>query len=353
MTLNRSYLRIVDLGFALHRSPFRLGRFFRRFGLCLVVSFVALWPLLTTAQTNNEPVHIIPHQQGHANTESENRRLYVGSIVKDVNLVLVPVTVTDDLGGPVTGLRKQNFAVYEGQEKQPVQYFSSEDAPVSIGILFDASGSMSDKMQEAREAIAQFLNVANPEDEFFLISFSNRPELLSDFTRSPEDILSKLMFVAPDGATALHDAIYLGLSKAAHSYYSRRALLIISDGGDNHSRYSEKEVMRFAKEADTPIYAVGIHTTMGTAEERLGPWMLEEMTEATGGRHFTIRRSADLLEVTTKIGYQLRNRYVLGYRPTNAASDGKWRKIKVKLELPNGAPHLTAYAKTGYYAATQ
>lgn len=324
----------------------------------LIVAFclVTFWPVSASAQNGTDEVHISPRQTlgtvaGRA--AEGDLRLNVRPIVKDVDLVLVPVTVTDDLAHPVTGLEKQYFDVYEGQAKQQVQYFSSEDAPISVGIIFDASASMSDKMEEARQALAEFFKTANPQDEFFVIVFADRPELIADFGSSPEDIGSKLMFVAPQGRTALHDAVYLGLSKASHGRYPRRALLIISDGGDNHSRYSERELMEFAKEADTPIYAIGIHTAPRAREEHLGSWMLGDMTKATGGYHFTIERPQDLADVATKIGYMLRNQYVLGYRPDNALRDGKWRKIKVKLQAPGTMPHVTVYAKTGYYAPTK
>jgi Ca-activated chloride channel family protein len=307
-------------------------------------------------QNGAEDVHISPLQPVGAKAGpgvEGDLRARVRPIIKDVDLVLVPVTVTDDMARPVTGLEKQYFAVYEGQAKQRVQYFSAEDAPITVGIIFDASSSMSDKMEEARAALAEFFKTANPQDEFFLIAFSDRPELIADFDTSPEDIQSKLMLVAPQGRTALHDAVYLGLSKASQAHYSRRALLIISDGGDNHSRYSERELMEFAKEADTPIYAIGIHRAPGAREERLGSWMLSEMTKATGGYHFTIERPQDLADVATKIGYMLRNQYVLGYRPDNPLNDGKWRKIKVKLQVPEEIQHWTIYAKTGYYARTK
>lgn len=320
------------------------------------VGVVTLWQILATAQTQAEDVHVAARWPAMSETDAgpgRDARLHSRSIIKDVNLVLVPVTVTDDMGRPVTGLEKHNFTVYEGPARQQVQYFSSEDAPISIGILFDVSGSMSDKIQQAREAVGEFLKTANPEDEFFVITFSDRPQLVSDFDSSPENIQSKLMLVAPKGATALHDAIYLGLSKAKSGRYARRALLIISDGGDNHSRYSEREVMTFAREADTPTYAIGIHTAPKAREEEMGSWMLGKMTEATGGLHFTIDRSQDLADVATKIGHLLRNRYVLGYKPDNPVHDGKWRKIKVRLEPPNEVSHLRTYAKTGYYASAR
>lgn len=317
----------------------------------LLLGITAVWPIAAPAQIGNEEVHLSPRSvAGRESAADRSAAARRGSIVKDVDLVLVPVTVTDDAGRPVTGLAKENFDLFEGQSRQQVQYFSSDDAPISIGILFDTSRSMSDKIDGARNAIAAFLKSANPEDEFFAITFSNRPELISDFTSSPEEIQNELMLAAPKGATALHDAIYWGLSKARSSRHARKALLIVSDGGDNHSRYSEREVMDLAKEADTPIYAIGIHYAPRASEERFGSSMLGEMTAATGGLHFTIDRPEDLADVTTKIGYLLRNRYLLGYRPDNVLRDGKWRKIKVKLQAPSGSPRWMVSARTGYYA---
>lgn len=352
-----SYTLDRHFGVTVERRPSRSGwqsSFLH--ALIVVVCVVTFWPHLAGAQNGTDDVHITPRPLLRPESDrivEGDLRVSVRPIVKDVDLVLVPVTVTDDLAHPVTGLEKQYFDLYEGQAKQQVQYFSAEDAPISVGIVFDASASMSDKMEEARQALAEFFKTANPQDEFFVIVFADRPELIADFGSSPEDIGSKLMLVAPQGRTALHDAVYLGLSKASHGRYPRRALLIISDGGDNHSRYSEREVMTFAREADTPVYAIGIHRAPGAREERLGSWMLGEMTEATGGHHFTIERPQDLADVTTKIGYMLRNQYVLGYRPNNPLRDGKWRKIKVKVQSPKEMQHMTVYAKTGYYAPTQ
>lgn len=307
----------------------------------------------TTAQSAAD-VHITPRQvTGEMAGDAGAARVHLRSIVKEVNLVLVPVTVTNYMGHPVTGLEKENFVVYEGQAKQTVQYFFSEDAPVSVGILFDASGSMFNKIEQARRAIAEFLKTANPQDEFSVITFSDRPQLICDFGSSPEDIQSQLKLVRPKGATALLDAVYLGLTKAVQGQYPRRALLIVSDGGDNNSRYSEREVMELAREADTPIYAIGIHTAPQTKEERSGRWMLNEMTEASGGIHFSIEQTQDLSDVTTKIGYLLHNQYVLGYKPSNTVHDGKWRKIKVKLDPPNLRRDVRVYAKAGYYGSAR
>ena len=271
-----------------------------------------------------------------------------------VELVLIPVTITDPLNRLVTGLDKENFSILEGKDPQEIKNFSSEDAPVSIGVIFDVSGSMSSKIEKSREAVVEFFKTANPQDEFFMIAFSDKPEQLSDFTQSVEDIQGKLVFTVPKGRTALLDAIYLGINKMHQAKYPKRALLIISDGGDNHSRYTENEIKSLVKEADVMIYAIGIYDHyFASDEERLGPALLSDIAELTGGRAFTIDNPNDLGDVATKIGIELRNQYVLGYRPKNPLHDGKWRKIKVKLNPPRGLPPLKVYAKTGYYAPVE
>jgi Ca-activated chloride channel homolog len=272
----------------------------------------------------------------------------------DVDLVLVPVTITDPMNRLVTGLEKDNFQLYEGNAQQQIRTFSSEDAPVSIGVIFDSSGSMASKMDRAKEAVMEFFKTANPQDEFFMITFSDEPEVVSDFTNSVDEIQNKLLYAVPRKRTALLDAIYMGLSKMREAKYPKKALLIISDGGDNHSRYTENEIKALVKEADVMIYAIGIYDRYASAiEERLGPQLLSDICELSGGRAFTIDNPNDLADVATKIGIELRNQYVLGYRPNKILHDGKWRKIKVKLLPPKGLPPLKVYARTGYYAPTE
>ena len=275
-------------------------------------------------------------------------------IIKDVNLVLVPVTITDPMNRLVTGLEKDHFQVYEGDKLQPIQSFSSEDAPISLGVIFDVSGSMSDKIQKSRDAVVEFFKTANPQDEFFMITFADKPELLADFTKSVEEVQDRMITIQAKGRTALLDAIYLGLDKMRNAHNQKKALLIISDGGDNRSRYTESEIRNLVREADVQIYAIGIYESAPpTPEERAGPALLTDITEVTGGRTFSIENASELADVASKIGVELRNQYVIGYRPTNPAHDGKWRRIKVKLNPPKGLPPLHVYAKTGYYAPNQ
>jgi Ca-activated chloride channel homolog len=272
----------------------------------------------------------------------------------DVDLALVNVVVTDPDNRLVSGLDPDNFRVFEDNIEQEIVTFSSEDIPISIGVLFDCSGSMSNKVGKAREAAIQFLKTANPQDEFFLVSFSERAELTSGYTNSVEDLQGRMMLTTPRGRTALLDAIYLGLSQMRGAHNAKRALLIISDGGDNHSRYGESDIKRLVKEADTQLYAIGIFDPLGfrsrTEEELNGPSLLGQITEMTGGRVFAAENLSELPDIATKIGIELRNQYVLGYRPSNKDHDGRWRKIKIKLRPPRGLPPLSVYSKTGYYA---
>ena len=268
----------------------------------IVAALVAVCWLLPAAwaQGSVEDVHTTPRvgaMQSKTGQPADDPTLktHTKPIKVDVNLVLVPVSIEDPKNRQVTGLDKENFEVFEGKEKQQIQHFSSEDAPVSLGAIFDVSGSMANKIERAREAVAEFFKTANPEDEFFMIAFADRPEEVSDFTRSVEDIEGRLLYTVPKGRTAMLDAIYLGLSKMRQARYGRKALLIISDGGDNHSRYTESEIKNLVKESDVQIYAIGIYDHyFPTEEERLGPQLLSDIAELTGGARILDRQSQRL-----------------------------------------------------------
>lgn len=330
------------------------------------VFLLALFFSVTLAfgQLSTNDVHVTPHTLATAapgtgaNSDSSSMdpslATHTKPFKKDVDLVLVPVTITDQMDRLITGLDKQNFQLFEGKEQQDIKHFSTEDAPVSVGIIFDSSGSMADKMARAREAVMEFCKTANPHDEFFMISFSDTPTLISDFSNNPDEIQNHLVFASPKGRTALLDAIYLGMHKMKQAKNQKKALLIISDGGDNHSRYTESEIKSQIKEADVMVYAIGIYDhTFPTTEERLGPELLSEVAGVTGGRSFTIDNPNDLPDVAGKIGMELRNQYVLGYRPSKLQRDGKWHKIKVKIRIPKGLPPVQVFARTGYYAPAE
>jgi Ca-activated chloride channel homolog len=290
-----------------------------------------------------------PQAPSHPSEESvQNSRK---PIQVDVSLVLVNVTVTDPYDRLVTGLGKENFRVFEDGTQQEIVNLSSGDVPISIGVIFDMSGSMADKLEKARQAAVQFLKTANPRDEFFLVSFNDRAQLTSDFTSSVEELQNRMLYTAAKGQTALLDGIYLGLSQMRSARNGKRALLIISDGGDNHSRYNESDIRKFLKEADCQLYAIGVFDSndlQRTIEEGYGPTLLSELAEISGGRVFPVSTLNDLPDIATKIGEELRNQYLLAYKLRDAKRSGMWRKIKVKLVPPKGLPPLNVYAKTGY-----
>jgi Ca-activated chloride channel homolog len=282
-------------------------------------------------------------------------RIHPGSFIRmNVDLVLVPITVTDPLNRLVTGLEQEDFQVYENNGEQRIASFACEDAPVSIGIIFDLSGSMTSKLIRARESILQFIKTANPQDEFFVIGFNDRPELIEDFTSSVDQIQGRLATVHAEHRTALLDAIYFGLAKMKDAHHERKALLVVSDGGDNRSRYTEGEVRAQVREADVEIYSIGIFDPYApTPEERTGPQLLDDISTATGGRMFRVDDVDEMSDIAEKISTELRNQYVIGYKPRDLSRDGKWRKVKVKVNPPPGLPPLTVYARTGYYAPLQ
>jgi Ca-activated chloride channel homolog len=272
-------------------------------------------------------------------------------LAMNVDLVLVPVTITDPMNRLVTGLEQNDFFIYENNNQQKLKTFSCEDAPVSIGIIFDLSGSMTSKLIRARDSILQFMKTANPQDEFFVIGFNDRPELIEDFTSSIDDIEARLQTVRAGHRTALLDAIYYGMDKMKTARNERKALLVVSDGGDNRSRYTEGEVKAQVRESDVEIYSIGIFDPYApTTEERMGPVLLSDLSEETGGRMFRVDDISDMGDIAVKISTELRNQYVLGYNPSSMQRDGKWRKVKVKLVPPQGLPPLTVHARTGYYA---
>jgi VWFA-related protein len=228
---------------------------------------------------------------------------------------------------------------------------------VSIGIVVDTSRSMGNKLVKSRQAVVQFCKTANPADEFFLVQFQSRPELVVPFTKNVEELQSHMTFTQSKGTTALLDAVYLALHEMGKARNTRKAILVISDGGDNNSRYSQGEIRNLVREADTQIYGIGIFEPWGsrsrTPEEMAGPGLLSSLAEQTGGRAYAVDNLNDLPDIAAKIGIELRNQYVLGYAPSNQSRDGKYRRVKVKLVQPRGLPPLRAFWRLGYYAPSQ
>jgi Ca-activated chloride channel family protein len=271
----------------------------------------------------------------------------------DTNLVLVPVSVCDPTNRPVMGLELEHFKIFDDRVEQKLTHLAMDDEPVAVGLVFDISGSMGPKLRTARLAAAQFFKTANPEDEFFLVEFNDTPRLVTPLTPDFEGIQNQLTFAQSKGRTALLDAIMLAIHEIKKSRKNRKALLIISDGGDNSSRYTEGEVRNMVRETDVLIYAVGVYEPFGsrgrTSEEASGPGLLGDLSEQTGGRHFPADVN-ELPDIAAKIGIELRNRYVLGYSPSDQQRDGRFHKVEVKLVPPHGLPKLNAQWRAGYFA---
>ncbi|HMF91416.1 MAG TPA: VWA domain-containing protein [Candidatus Angelobacter sp.] len=324
----------------------------------VVFALVSVTLVLPAFAQNAADVHVVPRRPAQEQTENQPSDSSAGRsspsrhskpLLANVDLVLVPVTVTDRMNRAVMGLEKQNFELYEDGQRQTINTFSAEDAPLSLGVILDTSNSMRNKLDVASKSILEFFNTSNPLDDFFLITFSDRPVLLVDFTSSVDEIQDRLFKAMASGRTSLLDAIYMGVNKIHHGRYQRRALLIVSDGGDNSSRYTRSEIKRLVQEADVELYGIGIYDTIfQTPEERAGKHLLNDVTQATGGHTFAIKDIRDLPEATRRISVELRHQYVLGYRSSNPARDGNWRNLKVKL-VPEGMP-VRVYWKNGYYS---
>src|SRR3982750_2269745 len=269
------------------------------------------------------------------------------------DLVSLTLTVQDLYGRYVSGLTKKAFTVIDNNEEQEITFFSDSDAPVSLGVIFDVSGSMSgEKIAKARKALEKFIATSHPSDEYFLIAFNNRAQLLLDRTRDGDAVLRKLTLVQPKQNTALYDAVYLGADRVTHGAHQKKALLIISDGQDNASRYNFGEVRRLMKESDVVTYAVGIQNNNDSSSQvgMQGQAFLDELTSVSGGKSFYPQSDVEMDEIFERIALELRHQYTVGYTPKDFQPDGKWRKVKVKVKPPRGLPRLTVRSREGYYA---
>lgn len=280
-------------------------------------------------------------------------------------MVLVPVTVTDHNGKTIEGLGAKDFNIFEDRVAQQIVSFTAEDAPCSVGLILDVSGSMRDSLDAAKSVTHSFLESSNPRDEFLLLTVSTQPDSISNFTTDIANLEDNIERTSSGGMTALIDTVYLGLNHMRKAHQPRRALLILSDGIDNYSRYSKGELMRVALEADVQIYSIIVTGRSGgtssggapfrpslaakpidQAREREGPNMLEELSEKTGGLYFHVRDGAEAREAAIKAGRALRNQYVIGYQPASSPATGKWHEVRVKSNVPK----VRVYARNGYYA---
>jgi Ca-activated chloride channel family protein len=269
----------------------------------------------------------------------------------DIDLVLLTATVKDRANRYVRGLTQESFQIWEDKTEQQIRYFSEEDVPLSVGIIFDISGSMANKLAPARAAASTFLRMGERGDEYFLIEFSDRAGLVQDFTTDITKLQNSLLATYAKGGTSLYDALYFGMEKVNRGHNSRKALLLITDGEDNHSRYSFSDVREFAKEHDVLVYSIGLLEEQSTQLPRMGAAVLQDLANITGGIAFFPDSIAALDAICAQIGNDLKNQYVIGYHSTNPNSDGKWRKIRMKVNMPKGAPRLSVRAKSGYYAS--
>lgn len=276
----------------------------------------------------------------------------------DTTLVLVPVSVTDPGNRYVLGLGRQHFHLLEDGAEQTITSFSNEDAPLSVGFLVDASGSMGAKLGISRRAVGQFLKSMNPSDEAFLVEFSDRADVTLPFTHDMDRIERRVGTLTTGGLTAMLDAIHIAFEEMKNAANPRKALLIISDGGDNHSLFTSSQIEQLVREAGVQIYAVGVFepfASLGllTAAERDGPRLLSELAEQTGGRALAAVNDSEVPAIAARIGVELRNQYLLAYSPANRAKDGKYRRVEVKLEQPEALPSLKARWRLGYYAPNE
>jgi Ca-activated chloride channel homolog len=268
----------------------------------------------------------------------------------DSALVQIPVHVTNALGANVAGLAKDDFQLWEDGIAQRIAHFSMDDAPASVGLVYDCSGSMHDKMGQAAAAAEAFFHTANLEDEFFLVEFGDWPKLATPLTTHVDEILARILRTKPFGRTALLDALEMALKQMKKAVNPRKALVILSDGGDNQSRRNRREIESALVESDVQVYSMGLYSRGDShklsPEERNGPKLLDEISEKTGGRMFTVAKADELPGISARISKELRTEYVLGYSPATFARDGKYHRITVKV---NGAD-LRVYSRTGYYS---
>jgi len=323
----------------------------RRLGPFVVIC-AAITNLISPVGGQEPQVRIEPRvatgQSAKSEADRAETRIQVNS-----TLVLIPVMVTDGRDHLIIGLARDQFRLWDEKAEQVISHFAAEDAPVSIGVVFDSSGSMRNKINESRAAVAEFVRGANPDDEFSLVEFNDRPHLVGGFTSQPQELQQELMSIEPQGRTALLDGIMLSLDQMQHAKHRRKAILIISDGGDNNSRYTSRDVKARLRESDVQVYSIGILELpfrRRTMEELGGAALLDEVARETGGRLYEVDDLSDLAGIASTIGEALRSQYVLGFAPTAEMRDGKYHRVRVKVARTKGHAALRASFRSGYYA---
>jgi Ca-activated chloride channel homolog len=271
----------------------------------------------------------------------------------DASLVLIHANVSNEKGASITSLRRDNFRIFEDGEEREITYFAMEDAPVSVGLLIDTSGSMGNKMRQAAAAASEFLKTAGTQDEFFLVEFNEKPKLVVPFGVEPEELLKRVSRARPFGRTSLLDAVQMGVAQMKKARHTRRAIVILSDGADNRSRSTPYQTRMSLVESGAQLYAMGIFDSLngkGTLEEQNGPKLLDELTAASGGHHFRAGTPDDLPGIAARIGMELHSQYLIGYSPAALQADGKYHRVKLQLAAPPDLPALRVHYRSGYFA---
>ncbi len=336
----------------------RTHRMLRALALSQVFAFIVSCGWVAWAQSADD-VHVVPgHDSRHGLSTTADIGLAARPLRADVDLVLVPVTAADPLNQPVLNLHPQDFTLYEDGLQQQIRYFLHEDGPISVALVLDCSASMKNKIEYEYQALHEFFSNANADDEYFAVIVSNKPRLIAGSADSLGTLQDRLASSPPKGRTALFDAIYLAIAQLRTARYHRRALLIISDGGDNASRYTRSEIQKVIAEADVLTYAIGIFDEepiplLKSIEERMGRNWLSELTDASGGRTIAADDRRRIPEIAGIISRELRSQYLLGYRPTNSTHDGKWRRITLKVAPLSPSVKLQLHYREGYRAATE
>ena len=270
-------------------------------------------------------------------------------VVIKTDVVSFSVAVMDNQGRYFTGLEKSAFTVFEDGVAQEIGFFRLDDGPATIAVVFDLSGSMNGgKIERSRDALSRFIHTGRPDDEYSLIGFSEKADLLVENARGGEELISRVANATPHGHTALYDAISMGLEQVARGHWSKRALIVISDGEDNRSRASLKKLKQLTGESGAIIYSVLIEDLLPRV---FAGSELRELSALSGGAIFSPGNAEQMDEAFDKIAVDLRRRYSIGYSPSNFSADGRWRSLKVRITPPPGAPRLAALARKGYYAS--
>ena len=319
-----------------------------RIAITIALLIATFAPAATTSAYRQEGKPDTQHKEASKEaSKPQTDKKSADQIRLESKLVSITLTASDSYGRFVTGLKKENFQVYDNKVKQEIAHFTDDDAPLTLGIVYDVSGSMNDLTNRSFQALRRFFEISHEDDEYFIVAFNDKPKLVQDFTTSPSEIMSRVIFVKAKGSTALFDATYIAIEKAKQGRHAKKALLIISDGEENHSRYSGKELRHLLQESGVLIYSIGISNLM------LGAGTLKQLSGESGGRAFFPFQESEFTDIYTRIAIMLRHQYVIGFYPSDTTSKGKWHDVQIKLTAPKGLGRLSLSYKKGYQSFEQ